>query len=95
MKINTLATALTSMLVAPLRAAPAPAPEHLEITLAVDSVAKSQSRFPDISLRFVGAEPSVFYALTEKIHWETFQISSYPQPYAISAFPLCQADFLL
>ena len=89
MKVNTLATALISILVAPLGAAPAPAPEHLEITLAVDTAAKPRSRFPDIQLRFVGAEPSVFYDLTEKIDWETFQISSFPQSHAISAFSLC------
>ena len=81
MKLYKLSVVLASILAAPMHTAPTP--EHLEVTLAVDSVAKSSSMTPpwEINLRFVGAvgeAPSDYYDETVKVDWKSFSISLYP-----------------
>ena len=74
MKFNTLASVLAACLAAPLTAAPTPEP--LEVTFSIDSAPKHNSLplgWP-INLRFVGADPSAFYDLTEKVDEKYFQI---------------------
>ena len=65
MKLSTLASVFTAYLVTA-----APAPEPMDITISLNSggpVHPTPGRQWPVNLRFVGADPTAFYDLTETV----------------------------
>lgn len=91
MKITNLAAVCAILMAAPLNAAPKP--EHLEITLAIDSHGnEGASTIPpyEIGLRFAGATPSAYYDKTVLTDWKYFKTDNDLSISSITLFGFAQ-----
>ena len=89
MKLTTIVSVTIAFLAAPLIATPAPQP--LEVTLSIDSDKPTHPAAEldwQVSLRFVGADPQIFYDVTANVSTVPERQKEFKISQSIVSYPL-------